>query len=473
VDVLPTAIPASGLVLTLVHLWFTVACMKLAVLGAGGFRTPAIYRTIAAGRTTTRYDEIALYDADSARLDRIEQVLADLDTEAGSKLPRRITTRLDEALEGADVVYCAVRVGGIDGRLVDETVAIEHGVIGQETTGAGGIAFALRTIPVVMEIAHQVERLAPGALFVNFTNPVGLVTEAVRRVLGDRVVGICDSPQDMCNRVAGALGRPVEDLWFDYFGINHLGWLRGVLSGGRDLLPGLLADDARVESFEEGRLFGADLLRSVGMVPVKPLYYYYHQRETIEAMEAGHVRAAYLRDTQNAFYAGGEDRPGAALADWERTLEHREARYMEEAWSGRPDAKGQGAAVREPGGYGGLALGLVDSLHSAEPRVLILDVANRSSLPFLDPEAVVEVPCVVSRGGIVPVAIGVVPMEAQGLILQVRAAERATIDAALAGSRRLAARALALHPLVPSVDVARQILDAYLGRVPGLAENLR
>ena len=472
-DVLPTRFPARLGELTLVHLWFTLLRMKLAVLGGGGFRTPAIYRTIAAGGTATRYDEIALYDADSARLDRIEQVLKDIDAAAGFRLPRRITTRLDEALDGADVVYCAVRVGGIDGRLVDETVAIEHGVIGQETTGAGGIGFALRTVPVVTDIARQVERLAPGALFVNFTNPVGLVTEAIRRVLGDRVVGICDSPLDMCKRVAGALGQPAEDLWFDYFGINHLGWLRGVLSGGRDLLPGLLADDARVESFEEGRLFGADLLRDIGMVPVKPLYYYYHQRETLEAMRAGHVRATYLRDTQDAFYADGEDRPGAALAAWERTLGQREARYMEEAWSGRPGAKDQAAAAREPGGYGGLALGLVDALHSAEPRVLILDVPNRSSLPFLDPEAVVEVPCVVSRGGIVPVAIGTVPMEAQGLILRVRAAERAAIDAALAGSRTLAVRALALHPLVPSVDVARRILDAYLARVPGLAETLR
>jgi 6-phospho-beta-glucosidase len=447
--------------------------MKLALIGGGGFRTPVIYRAIAAGQTQTRYDEIALYDVDPTRLERIEAVLQDIDASGDASVRRRITTRLEDAIEGADVVYCAVRVGGVDGRYVDETVAIEEGAIGQETAGAGGIGFALRTVPVVTEIAHDVKRRAPDALFINFTNPVGLVTEAVQRVLGDRVVGICDAPQDLCRRVAGALGRRHEDLWFDYFGINHLGWLRGVLSDGRDLLPGLLADSARVESIEEGRLFGARWIRSLGMVPNEYLYYFYFEREALAAMRGGHVRAAYLKDTQDAFYrhTGGER--GSALIEWERMLGQREARYMEEAWEGRPGAMEEIVAAREPGGYGGLALGLVDALHSDGHHVFILDVPNRSSLPFLDPGAIVEVPCVVGRGGIIPVAIGEVPLEAQGLILQVRAAERAAIDAALSGSRLLAIRALALHPLVPSVNVATRILDGYLAGVPGLREMLR
>ena len=148
---------------------------------------------------------------------------------SGGASPLTTTTDLDAAVDGADVVYCAVRVGGIAGRLLDETAALAEGVIGQETTGAGGITFALRTVPVVTEIAEVVARRAPDAMFINFTNPVGLVTEAVRRVLGDRVVGICDAPQALCRRVAAALGREPGDLWFDYFGINHLGWLRGVL----------------------------------------------------------------------------------------------------------------------------------------------------------------------------------------------------------------------------------------------------
>jgi 6-phospho-beta-glucosidase len=445
--------------------------VKLVVLGGGGFRTPVIYRAIVRGQARTHYDELALYDPDSTRLGRIEDVLTGIDAAEGSSIPHLATTRLEEAVEGADVVYCAVRVGGLEGRYVDETVPIAEGAIGQETAGAGGIAFALRTVPVVTSIAETVARCAPGALFINFTNPVGLVTEAVRRVLGDRVVGICDAPEDLCARVARAGGREPDEVAFDYFGINHLGWLRGLLDGGRDLLPALLEDEDRIGSFEEGRLFGPAWIRALGMVPNEYLYYFYFENRALAAMRRGHVRAAFLRRQQEAFYAA-RGTPAEALALWERTLVEREARYMEEAWEGREADRAAVTAGRLPGGYGGLALGLVDALHADRPTVRILDVANGSSLPFLDPDAVVEVPCIVGPGGIRPLAVGDVPMHAAGLIISVRAAERVAIDAALSRSRRLAVKALALHPLVHSVDVAERILAGYLERQPLLAELL-
>ena len=218
---------------------------------------------------------------------------------------------------------------------------------------------------------------------------------------------------------------------------------------------------------EEGRLFGPEWLRSLGMVPNEYLYYYYYQRDAFQAMSSGHLRAAFLTQQQEAFYRSGGT-PAEAFRTWETTLREREAHYMDEAWSGREDEHHEVVAGREPGGYGGLALGLVDALGGDEPRVRILDVANRSSLPFLDAEAVVEVPCVVNRGGVIPTAIGDVPYEAQGLLLQVRASERVAIDAALSGSRELAIRALGLHPLVPSVAVATSLLDGYAARHPQL-----
>jgi 6-phospho-beta-glucosidase len=446
--------------------------MKLALLGGGGFRTPAIYRALAEGSTRTRYDAIVLYDVDRARLDRVGAVLAGIDERLGRRVSVTTTTSLDDAVDGADVVYCAVRVGGIAGRLLDETAALAEGVIGQETTGAGGITFALRTVPVVTEIAEVVARRAPAATFINFTNPVGLVTEAARRVLGDRAVGICDAPQGLCRRIAIALDRDPEDLWFDYFGINHLGWLRSVLDHGHDLLPGLLADDERLVSFEEGRLFGPEWLRSVGMIPNEYLYYYDFATEALAGMQAGRVRAEFLQRQQDAFYAG-DGTPNKALEAWETTLHEREGTYMKEAWSGRDDELSGVAAARETGGYGRLSLDLVDAMNDDGHEVLILNVANRSSLPFLDEEAVVEVPCVVGRGGIVPVAIGAVPMASQALIVAVRAAERTAIDAALSGSRRLAIQALAMHPLVLSVEVATRILDRHLAVQPSLVEALR
>ncbi len=447
--------------------------MKLTIVGGGGFRTPAIYQAIAAGTTTTRYDDVALHDVDLARLERIESVLRGIDEELGTTVPRAVTTDLDAAIDGADVVYCAIRVGGMAGRLIDETVAVESGAVGQETAGAGGLAFALRTVPVVTDIARLVDRRAPNALFINFTNPVGLVTEAVRHVLGDRVVGVCDTPEDLCRRVARAMGRPPEALWFDYFGINHLGWLRAVLDGNRDVLPEFLGDGIRLATLEEGRLFGAEWIRSLGMIPNEYLYYFLFQQRALDAMRGGTVRASYLCEQQEAFYRS-QGSPREALAAWRRTLADREAHYMDEAWRGREAEHAEVVTDREQGGgYGRLALTLVDALHADSPAIRILDVANRSSLPFLDADAIVEVPCVVSRGAIVPVAIGEVPNEARGLILQVRAAERAAIDAAVAGSRRLALHAFALHPLVPSVDIAARLLDGYVARHPDLRVALR
>ncbi len=433
--------------------------MKLTVIGAGGFRTPAIYRALAGGVADVSFDEIVLYDADDSRFARITAVLDGIDAELGSGVGYRMSTDLADAVEGADVVYCAIRVGGLEGRLKDERIAVEAGAIGQETTGPGGIAFALRTVPAVLGIAEQVAERAPSALFVNFTNPAGLVTEALRRVLGDRVVGICDGPPGLCQRVAGAVGLPPEQLWFDYFGINHLGWLRAVLHRGRDLLPDLIADAERLESFEEGRLFGAAWLQAIGMIPNEYLYYYYAQREALESMRRGKLRAAVLLEQQRDFYAGnGAD----ALAEWRAASARRAAAYMEEAWSAKGVAQADVAEAREPGGYGGVALQIVDAVFNARPRVMILNTANRSSVPFLDPDAVVEVPCVVGPGGVMPAAIGDCPLECQGLVAQVRAAERAAIEAAVSGSRQQALRAFALHPLVPSVEVAEGLLSSYL-----------
>ncbi len=446
--------------------------MKLTLLGGGGFRTPAIYRALAEGSTRTHYDAVVLYDVDQARLDRIGAVLAGMDEVFASPIAVTKTTSLEEAVDGADVIYCAIRVGGIAGRLLDETAALAEGVIGQETTGSGGMTYALRTVPVVTQIAEVVAKRAPDAIFINFTNPVGLVTEAARRVLGDRVIGICDAPQALCRRVAVALDRNPDALWFDYFGINHLGWLRGVLDHGRDLLPGLLADERRLSSFEEGRLFGTDWLRSVGMIPNEYLYYYDFAPEALAGMQAGRVRAEFLQRQQDAFYTGAGT-PAQALRSWEASLAEREGSYMEEAWSGRDDQMHDVAAARETGGYGRLSLDLVDALNADGQTVMILNVANRSSLPFLDEAAVVEVPCVVSRGGVVPVAIGAVPKAAEALILAVRAAERAAIDAALSGSRQAAVRALTQHPLVGSAEVAERILARHLDRQPALAEALR
>jgi 6-phospho-beta-glucosidase len=455
--------------------------MKLALVGGGGFRTPTIYRALLDRVDDIRFDDVVLVDRDASRLDRIGRVLEGLAREQGRRVRYRTTTSLDDALEGAHFVYCAVRVGGLEGRIVDETVPLGHGVLGQETTGPGGLGFALRTVPVVTRIAEAVAERAPDAWFINFTNPAGLVTEAAQRILGTRAIGICDGPPELCRRVAHALGRPPEALGFDYFGLNHLGWLRGVYDRGRDRLPELLADDERLRSMEEGRLFGAEWLRLLGVLPNEYLYYYYSNREAVASMQSAETRAQYLEATQRRFYAGADDSPEAVTAAWRATIAERERTYManvgtngraDEPADGNGDGAGPGGG-EEPGGYGAVALQIVSAIADNRPTLLILDTRNRSSLPFLDEDAVVEVPCVVSGAGVAPLASGDAPLHAKGLVQIIKEVERTTIDAALSGSRALALRALALHPLVPSVETARRILGGYLERHPGLAEQLR
>jgi 6-phospho-beta-glucosidase len=441
--------------------------MKLAIVGGGGFRVPLVYGALLEKAQRLRLEEVVLHDVDATRLERIGTVLDGLAQEHGSRLPFRASTDLDDAVEGADYVFSAIRVGQLEGRVVDESVPLGMGVLGQETTGPGGICFALRTIPAMVALAQTLAERAPHAWLINFTNPAGMVTEAVQQVLGDRVVGVCDSPSGMCRRVAAALGRDAGELWFDYFGLNHLGWLTGVRDhDATELLGGLLDDDERLASFEEGRLFGAEWLRSLGMIPNEYLYYFYYGADTVNAIrESPTSRGAFLLEQQRAFYAQDGQAPAQALAAWRATRHDRERTYMAEARAG-----GAEHDVDDNGGYENEAMAVLEAIALNTRAVLILNTANRTSLPFLDPRAVVEVPAVVGRAGPVPLATGEVPAHARALVDAMKEVERITIDAALTGSAALAVKALALHPLVPSVTVAREIFDGYRARLPALRE---
>src|SRR4051812_21900990 len=314
--------------------------MKLTIVGGGGFRVPLVYGALLEKAQRLGLAEVVLYDIDAERLERIGGVLRGLAAEHGTELPFRATTDLVDAVEGADYVFCAIRVGQLEGRVVDEDVPLGLGVLGQETTGPGGICFALRTIPVMVHLAETVAKHAPNAWLINFTNPAGMVTEALQQVLGDRAVGICDSPAGLCRRVAAAVGHDPRELWFDYFGLNHLGWLRGVRDpAGNDLLDGLLADDERLTGFEEGRLFGGEWLRSLEMIPNEYLYYFYYAADTVNAIRGGGApRGAFLLEQQRAFYAQDGQVGRDALAAWRATRHDRERTYMAEARNAAGDA---------------------------------------------------------------------------------------------------------------------------------------
>ncbi|HEY1104740.1 MAG TPA: 6-phospho-beta-glucosidase, partial [Agromyces sp.] len=241
--------------------------MKLTIIGGGGFRVPQVFEAVAADDAPVRIDELALYDVSADRLEIIGAILARLAAERRHVPTITTTTDLDEALRGADFIFSAVRIGGTRGRILDERTALELGVLGQETVGPGGLAYALRTVPFMTRLAETIRRVAPEAWVINFTNPAGIVTEAMQRVLGDRVVGICDTPIGLMRRAAAAAGSSADAITFDYVGLNHLGWLRSITAGGDDLLPRLLGSDASLESIEEARLMGFDWVRAIGALP--------------------------------------------------------------------------------------------------------------------------------------------------------------------------------------------------------------
>ncbi|MFQ6486191.1 6-phospho-beta-glucosidase [Brachybacterium epidermidis] len=495
--------------------------MKLTILGGGGFRVPLVYEAVATGATGLTVDEVALHDIDESRLRTITAVIESMGAELqargragagadgrGASLPRLVvTTDLREAVAGADFVFSAVRVGGAEARTVDERVALNLGLLGQETIGPGGLAYALRTIPVALEIARTVAEAAPGAWVINFTNPAGIVTEAMRTVLGDRVVGICDTPIGLVRRVGRLLGvdvvaddpatgTPVAEV--DYVGLNHLGWLRSVRIDGEDRLPGLLADDDALEEIEEARLIGKDWVRADGALPNEYLYYYLHTTSAIERITAAATtRGEFLAKQQGDFYAAGGEAAGAAEATgaaeitgaerdgegccsspldlWRETLHQREATYMAES---RDEERREEDVAG--GGYQEVALRLMTAIATGRSERMILDVGNISAgredppateriVPELPADAVLEVLCVVDGNGVHPQPVAPVELGRLGMMAALRASERKILEAAVTGSRDAAWQGFATHPLVSSPELGRLLLEGYEAGHPQIA----
>lgn len=446
------------------------ARVRLTMLGGGGFRTPLVFEALLADRHERRVTEVVLYDSDANRLRVIEHVLGQMRSAAGEHEPTiRVESRLDDALTGADFVFSALRVGGLAGRVADERVALDLGLLGQETTGPGGIAYGLRTVPTALDVADRVAQLAPDAWVINFTNPAGMITEAMQSVLGERVVGICDSPLGLARRATGAAGLSLDVASLDYAGLNHLGWLTGLDDRGGDRLRDLLSDHNRLESFEEGRLFGAEWLQDLGSIPNEYLYYFYFTRDALASITSSPTtRGEFLLGQQSDFYTAVGAAPDQALRLWRQARENRDATYMQES---RSEGEERDEADVAGGGYEGVALALMAALARDEPTDLILNVRNGTALPTLPDDAVVEVPCAVDGSGIRRHPVSPPTGHSAGLVQQIKAVERLTIRAAREASPRLARQAFALHPLVDSVTVADQLLAGYRARIP-LLESL-
>ncbi len=443
--------------------------MKLTIIGGGGFRVPQIFEVLGTAGDHARVTELCLYDVSAERLGAIRAVLKQL--AEGLELPPALTftTDLDEAVRGAQFVFSAMRIGGTEGRISDERIALGLGVLGQETVGPGGLAYALRTLPYARRLAERVAALAPDAWVINFTNPAGMVTEAMRASLGDRVIGICDTPIGLMRRAVHAVGASPHEVDFDYVGLNHLGWLRRISVGGEDKLPMLLSDDRLLGTLEEARLMGFDWVRAMGAIPNEYLYYYYYEREaTARIRSAAETRGEFLLRQQSSFYHQAHEHPDSALALWNKTKHDRESSYMAES---RPEDERNNREESDidGGGYQTVALNLMSGLLNGRPATMILNVANNGNVPELPDEAVIEVPCTVGAGGITAHQVAPVEGEMLGLMQQVKAVEQLTIAASVARDEKLAWRAIAAHPLVDSIAVARSLLDTYRSEIRGVA----
>lgn len=410
--------------------------VKIAVFGGGSTYTPELVSGLAAQRARLPVDELVLLDPDPVRLEIVGGLARRILRKQESTTSLTLTQDRDAALDAADFVVVQLRVGGQAARLIDETLPLEFGCIGQETTGPGGFAKALRTVPVVLDIAEQAGRRAKtGAWIVDFTNPVGIVTQALLDE-GHRAIGLCNSAISLQRRLAAYLRVEAADVSLEHVGLNHLTWERAVRVRGVDRLPDLIEDSADALGDMVG-VPGA-LIRLLGAIPSSYLRYYYLTDVVLQEELSG----AHL------------SRANEVMAIERRLLEL----YRDPNLDSKPEL------LEKRGGafYSEAAAQLMASLQAGTGDEQVVDVRNQGALPELPDDAVVEVPARVGKDGATVQPLPGLPPEMLGLVQQVKAYERLAVRAAIDGDRSAALKALLANPLVGRYRVAAPLLDALL-----------
>jgi len=416
--------------------------MKLAVVGGGSTYTPELVAGLARERARLGLDDLVLHDIDAERREVVGGLAGRMLDAAGYAGRLLVTDDLDRALDGAAFVLLQLRVGGQTARLSDETVPLACGCIGQETTGAGGLAKALRTVPVVLEIAEHVRELAADdAWIVDFTNPVGIVVRSLLDA-GHRAVGLCNVAIGLQRSLARMLRVEPERVLVDQVGLNHLTWVRAVRVDGEDVLPDLLAE--RLNELAENVDWPASLLERLGAIPSYYLRYFYLHDSVLEEQRAGKPRAAEVAEIERELLELYRD---PALVTKPALLERRGGAYYSEA-----------------------ATQLVAALATGNGDVQVVDVRNAGTLKGLAEDDAVEVPARIGADGPAPLAQPPLAPELLGLVQHVAAYERLAANAAVTGERDLVYKALLAHPLVgqvPQVDfLTDRLLEAGSEHLP-------
>jgi 6-phospho-beta-glucosidase len=425
--------------------------VKIAVIGGAGVRAPLLVNGLT--KSDLPIDEIGLFDIDQERLSVISSL-------ASSFAPSvRPYTDARTCVSGAAFVFMSIRVGGVAARARDEATAIAHDVVGQETVGPGGFAMAVRTIPHAVEYARLVEREAPHAWVINFTNPVGIVTQAMTTATDARVMGICDTPTELFEDVAHALGVESSRCYFDYFGLNHLGWLREVYCDGEPQLPRLWQDAELLRRVYRAPLFDAAFLQTLRLLPTEYLFYYYsHQAALANIRKAGQTRGGAIAQLNDRLFHDLSMAGANRRRVYEQYLSARNAGYMQvELGASQPIER---SAWAELTGYDKIALSVVRAIHFNANAIIPLNVPNRGAIRDLEDADVVEVPCLVHANGARPLNVGPVPDRIRDLLVRVKEYERLTVAAALTRSLDTARLALTVNPLVGERNLAQTLLSA-------------
>ncbi len=456
--------------------------MKIAIIGAGGVRTPLIIQAIRRRQDRLGITELSLMDIDGERLALIGALTSPIEQAPGTGFHVTRTTDPRLALRQADFVITTFRVGGIESRVIDERVPLGYGILGQETTGPGGFAMGMRSIPVILEYVRLMQEECPQAWLINFANPAGMLTEAViSNSAWRRVVGICDAPASMHQVIAAVLGVDPGEVHLDYVGLNHLGWILRVMHGNRDRLPELIRS-IKSSGQVPGLPFDVSLVASLGMIPNEYLYYYYYTIQAVNyILAAGESRGEQIARQSLKLLSElrelSEDHNiDGMLAAYQAYLEERGSTYMSTETGKAHDLSALPADIIESmgdEGYAGVALDLIEGLSGNTSKQLILNVPNQGAAREFDQEDVLEIPTVVSPDHIQPSPIEHVPAHCLGLMLQVKQYERWTIEAAIEGDYQEARQALTAHPLVRDYKLAGAILDEYLSRHKGYFPVLR
>jgi len=410
---------------------------KIAVIGGGSTYTPELIDGFIQNEDKLRVGEIALYDIDKERLDVVGGMAQRMVRYAEMDTKVTLTTNRPQAVEGAKFVLSSMRVGKMQARILDEKIPLKYNVIGQETTGPGGTFKAFRTIPVTLDIAKDMQKYAPDAWYINFTNPSGIMTEAILKHTGLNVVGLCNNPINMIAGMAEVFHVEPKDVFLEWVGLNHVNWIRKVFIKGQDMTQTLMDNLEKFAENEEMPRLEPELIRTLGVIPTYYLqYYYYHPERLAEAKAAEQSRGEVVLDVEKQLLKNYAD--PKVLVKPEELAQRGGARYSE------------------------AAVNLILSLMLDRRDVQIVVARNGDAISDLPSDASVEVPCVVGAHGVTPLVMGKLPDTIRTLCQQAKAWESATVKAGVSGSRKDAILAMLQNPLVPDYPTAVALVDDLL-----------